>query len=254
MPKSPVVVVVMAVHGRDELTLATVKRLQRQSLRPFKVIVIGDLSYDVARELDGFISYKNKPLGEKWQMGVDIARLFDPDAICILGSDDWLTDEYLATSMALIRDGCDVACCKVFYMYEIEEMAGHRPLYRWGGYSPKLDHDRVDEPIGAGRVFSGSVLRRLGWRLFDDNIDNSLDHDCYKRLRSVKARIEFMDDSCCVMGIGFHGYEYKHRLNKETIDAVFSYPMVNLCDERIAKSFLAQQFPGAMDLVLGVPA
>ena len=64
---------------------------------------------DIAEETGAlFVQCQNLPLGFKWQRGMDIAREFDPDAILMLGSSDWVSDNWCEIMMKRIIAGADM--------------------------------------------------------------------------------------------------------------------------------------------------
>jgi hypothetical protein len=66
------------------------------------------------------------------------------------------------------------------YMYQLST----RKLVHWRGYRSDL---RRGEPIGSGRCFSASLLRKMGWKPWDPSLRCGLDYDCTKKIKSLRV-------------------------------------------------------------------
>lgn len=89
----PKIVCLMPTRKRKELTIATIRQLQKQTI-PIEIILIG--SWDDDREVSEIVGvpyfeHPNQPLGAKLQFGVDVIRKLSPDYLLLCGSDDWLS-------------------------------------------------------------------------------------------------------------------------------------------------------------------
>ena len=90
-------VVVIATHERKELTTKNINELLLMTPKPKIVIVCSsqdELEY--YKELGvNVVHYPNRPLGAKWQAGVNVAAKLGANPLIILGSDDFINNDYL---------------------------------------------------------------------------------------------------------------------------------------------------------------
>ncbi len=121
-------------------------------------------TFPVDKKITHYFDYSNKPLGAKWNYGLQQAKHIDFEYLLITGSDDIFSPgliEFLAEKRVHYAGLLD------FYFYDIE-----RDLLK---YCPGLRYNRKGEPHGAGRIIHRSVLEALGWRLWDDHLNSGLD-------------------------------------------------------------------------------
>jgi hypothetical protein len=125
----------------------------------------------------------NKPVSWKWQRGLDYARTFNPDAVCILGSDDFATPAYWSAALDAVQAGSEGVGPDSVWMLDSES----GDLGRWQG--PQKDADGMRYPCGAGRVFSRDLLDRLGWMLWPFRADIALDAGSWDVIRSRQGTL-----------------------------------------------------------------
>jgi hypothetical protein len=176
------VCVVIATHGRVEITTTNIKNLLLQKPKPSIVVMCSEQaeleyykSFDVTVALE-----PNRPLGRKWQVGVNIARKMNPDALVILGSDDLLHDYYLRTALSKINQGYEFVGTTHWYNYDVKRNEVMHCNY--------VGMNK-DFPIGSGKVYSKKVLDSIGWKLFDTNADRKLDDRGHKQMTLSHAKM-----------------------------------------------------------------
>ncbi len=127
---------------------------------------------DTSERYAGWITVysENNPVSNKWQAGLENVRQFDFDALMIVGSDDVITPAYLDACRYLIERGADYIYLPGAYFYDGQRMF-------WG----------QAERLGMGRCLSRKLLRRLGWRLWDDGLDSGLDGSMTRRIDRMKG-------------------------------------------------------------------
>lgn len=103
---------------------------------------------------------ENKPLGLKWQKGVDVARNLEANPLIILGSDDVLMPGFVENAIKLLSK-YDFIGLKRFYVKHAKK------LYTID-YKPAM-------PIGGGRVYSAKMLDAIKWKLFNPGLNKHLD-------------------------------------------------------------------------------
>lgn len=117
-----------------------------------------------------YVECNNQPLDAKYDFGFVQARRFDPDAVCLVGSNDVITAPYFTWAMERIGSG-SADCTGLLDCYLVD-LPGHRAVY-WPGYPeesvghyPSGQRSRHGESIAAGRMFGRAILDRLAWRPF----------------------------------------------------------------------------------------
>lgn len=106
-------------------------------------------------------SFPNSPLNEKHNRAVDATFSSDPDMVCVVNSDDVLTEEYLRRAAKAVLDGADMVRLIAYVM--INTVTGE------AAFSPSAFP-------ASGVVFSRALLERLDWAPWaGDPIDKWLD-------------------------------------------------------------------------------
>jgi glycosyltransferase involved in cell wall biosynthesis len=237
------IVTAIPVHGRHRLLIKTLSRLKRQTLPLHEVVVIGSTNEDrkLAESVGcGYIYHENQPLGKKWQHGIDHLMTFNPDAVLILGSSDWISDywcEHMADEMG---QGFDMVGKKEIFFLDVGKGDDKRLMY-WKGYFPKKDPHRFNEPIGAGRLISRRILDELNWQIFDVRARSSMDWISYRKIVRAGGKVKCVTDgSIEAMSISHHEWNNLHSFDKE-----LKNPMaMEIKDKfRVLKNY----FPDAVD-------
>lgn len=154
-----------------------------QYLPNYPLAVIGDERehYDLLKQLRPdahWIEYWNQPLGAKWNYGLKISQAWAYDYVMILGSDDIFTPglwEHYKKAMEPFLDGGHYFGLLDFYFTDFARTK----------YCPGFQHNRKGEPHGAGRMIHRSILEKLNWELWDNNINSGLDASMTERLKTI---------------------------------------------------------------------
>ncbi|MFK5920717.1 MAG: hypothetical protein QM496_00950 [Verrucomicrobiota bacterium] len=190
--------VVIAFLGRHEIIALVVRELVQLRDLGFNLAVFLTCSdardflfaKKLREELGGigvrFIA--NRPLGRKWQTGVDFARQSNPKNLLITGSDDLVSRSYLTHAISLLSEegpsgGFEFAAPESWFLYDVDtesELAGS--LWELA-YQPS-----VSIPLGAGRVYASRLLDRFDWKLFHETHNRRLDECGHRQLLDSKAR------------------------------------------------------------------
>ncbi len=129
-----------------------------------------------------FCTHQNFPVSMKWQTGVRFALQRFPKAkgLMTVGSDDFLSEAYLRRSIELLLSGHSLGWgpddC---YMFDSE--TGR--LGYWSGNMRLPSGLRI--PCGAGRVYTGQLLSRVGRCLWRQARDRGLDTAASIRLEHL---------------------------------------------------------------------
>lgn len=133
---------------------------------------------------ENYILYsKNLPLGEKWNVGLNILKDFDFDYLFISGSDDLYSPalfDYYSTIAS--KESLHYIGALDFYFF-------NGTLLK---YFPGHSKDRAGEPNGAGRMIHRNVLETVGWRLWEDKKNSNLDGSMTNRLKFLDMNFRFI--------------------------------------------------------------
>jgi hypothetical protein len=128
-----------------------------------RLVIVGSegrRSRAVARGLD-YVEAPNAPLDAKYDAGIEAAgRLTDfrPDAVALVGSDDFFTPRYFQWGLERIGRGAGLVGLRDLLLVDLLRT---RILY-WPGYRG----DRAGAPVGSGMMWSAAMLDAVGWRPF----------------------------------------------------------------------------------------
>ncbi len=149
--------VIIATHDRLKITTVNIKQLIGQGIAV--VLVITDINerqhydnYDVS-----IVMAPNKPLGAKWQAGIDYAIFGNYTHFVITGSDD------------LLSIGFFEKYCTEF------SFTGFKRWYIWHNNELHLLQYNPLQPLGGGRIYTRWAIERLNYKLWDTGRDKFLD-------------------------------------------------------------------------------
>lgn len=246
---------IIPVHGREPLVYHTVSRLVNNGI---DVVCCGHtISEKIVCEMAGaeFIQVANIiPLGLKWQMALDKAREYSPDAVLYVGSSDWVTKDWCDVLYKDIKKGFAMAGKDDCYMAHVDPQ-NKLGVCHWGGYDYKRqrpvsrtiqDTDRL-EVVGIGRLFGKKVLDMLDWQIFDTTINSSLDYSQMKALWSIKDKWKGLmishnkTEEIKSVSISTYRWPNKHNFEKEK-----HYTTARILNK--PEKFLSTYFPELINL------
>lgn len=155
--------IVICTHQRLAITSLNIETLLGKANI---ILVVSDQS-----EVDYYskypitiIQFPNKPLGSKWQAGVNEAKKVG-GPVMILGSDDILRDDCIDRYNVLLSQGHNFIGLSRWYIH-------HQGKAYLCDYLPT-------RPLGGGRCYSERFLQRINYSLFDVRRNHGLDrHGC----------------------------------------------------------------------------
>lgn len=234
---------VIPVHGRLSFWPITVGRLSRQTglSSPIRTVIVGWTEEErVAAERVGahFVRHDNQCLGAKWQYGIDRAmELYDPDAILIVGSTDWISDTWCSCMAPHIEAGADLVGKRGIYFLDVRPGNAKRMIW-WAGYGPG---PRQDEPIGAGRLISRRIINKLRGIVFDP-VPKSLDWSCYQRVLGAGGKVVCADTlPCQALSVSCYLWSNLHSFKREA-----EFPTATPINQPDA--VLSANFPDALEV------
>jgi hypothetical protein len=131
-----------------------------------------------------YLSWKNRPLGGKWNAGLRYAKNLEWDYLLIMGSDDITNTEIFDTYERWAIADYDLIGFKDAYFYDMPT----KNLRYWSGY----ENQRKGEPTGAGRLIKRSVIEKLNYELWDGTKEKYLDSSMTKKLRPLKLKYKVL--------------------------------------------------------------
>jgi hypothetical protein len=97
-----------------------------------------------------FVNAPNQPLADKGNAACEAMRPLNPDLVINLGSDDFVSPEYVRSVVNAIESGADYVVPSEVYFYE---PATHRACRQTKNHGMK-----------AGAAMSARLLEKVGWR------------------------------------------------------------------------------------------
>lgn len=120
----------------------------------------------------------------KAQAAVFKAYELNPDAVVLMGSDDYFDGDTAERLNDLLKHHDYIA----FGDCVFEGEAGNRRL--WPGY-PQI-HPRKGEPAGAGKVIRRDLLDRIGWDVYGNAGGKADDRACHAVLRKYAQAMKIV--------------------------------------------------------------
>jgi hypothetical protein len=133
-----------------------------------------------------YIFTKKNSLSNKWNVGIQQLKNYDYKYLLMLGSDDIISTNLICRLSKKIDEGYDMAGVADIFFFDIIT----RDLYYWGGYDGK----RKGESIGAGRIYSSKLIRKLEYQLWTNGLKRGLDLDIYNKLKNKKKYCSKIQD------------------------------------------------------------
>jgi hypothetical protein len=128
-----------------------------------------------------FAQTNNVPLGAKWNAAVLKAKEFKPDYVLFMGSDNIMSSNLFYEYMKYVKQGFDMVGTTDIYFINL--------ITRQISYSHGYTNNRAGETIGPGRLLSGALLDKLGWKPYTDDLAKGLDGSMQLRLAEISHTI-----------------------------------------------------------------
>lgn len=170
------IIVLSAMHGRQK-TVSKCLELLPESLDVFMVYSTKEDGNFLSGKVKYSSQHSNEILSRKWQHGIYQLRNIDFDAVIILGSDDYVDDAFIDYIDSRISEYDFIGFLDMYYSKE-------NNLYYWQGYT----NHRKGEPIGAGRVYTKSMLDRMNYILYDGSRQSGLDALAWRVLSTYECK------------------------------------------------------------------
>jgi len=155
-----------------QLWLASIDRL-RAEFGYFPVVVVSDDDrVPCERHSVHHIAMDNRSMTSKWNTGFRWMRDQKVDYVIILGSDDIMSNDYLAKAIEKMNEQPDMVYTRSIYFYSADrDHSGN--LYRY----------THEYGLGVGRCIRRNVMEEVGWTPYIRNINFGLDGELYRRIK-----------------------------------------------------------------------
>ena len=219
--KTNTIVILTCIWKRPKLTrivLSHYRALKKElkDVMNLELVAVGsegEKSQNICEENEfNYFEYKNQPMSEKWNFGLQMTKKINPDAVVIVGSDDLIDTNLLKFYDQKLKQGYMMVGIKDFYIYDSEK----RKLAYWRGYGELNDAHRMNETIGLARCLSRTLLDKLDFNIWNDlNISRNLDGAMTTRLKEVgiypvsEAKVPYVNLENQLYGAGHLGYNLK---------------------------------------------
>ena len=175
------IIVITAMHARHSLNnifAMAMSRLKRDfGIETMSVITTGDTkNIEICEKYDlRYVTSKNKPVSDKFNVGVGQLKESDWDYLMVLGSDDIPSNRFIELQMEG-RGNDFIAISDMWFWGLNPKRAGWDQFYYWRAGSSRL---------GAGRTLSRRVIEACDYKLWPSGYNAGLDSQSAKRIRSL---------------------------------------------------------------------
>jgi tetratricopeptide (TPR) repeat protein len=201
LSKNNTIVILTCVWKRPQLTeivLSYYATLQ-QELKGFinlELLAVGSEEKESEKlcQACGFdyVEYRNQPLSDKWEYGLNRCKDYDPNAVIIVGSDDLISRSLIEFYDQKIKEG--LVFCGITDAYFLDLPTNE--MIHWVGYTSNIDPVRLGETTGMGRCLSRPLLDKLEFSIWKNlNKDRSLDGAMTQKL--YEFGLELLDEKNC---------------------------------------------------------
>lgn len=175
------IVAAMALWKRQAVSLESIKCLTEQDYG-VHVVTVGSCPEDRETAKMAGVEYReisNEFRGDKFKVLYRRARDLNADAVVWLGSDDWLSKNYVSSFVPLLEQGYGLLGMGVMYVMKVamdapleivkKEVYRHRAaIMSRAEFARWNERQQYRWMPGPGRIISKKVLSDLGWDAFID--------------------------------------------------------------------------------------
>lgn len=209
------------------------------------VVVVGDSEVEQAVAAAAKVRYieaPNDPLGSKWQAGIEEARGLDPDGILILGSDTFLSPNWLEVCIPYLEQ-VDIVGKGRWYVCNALPGKKLEIIQRAYARGQAMSH-----PVGGGRLIGRGILEKIGWQLFPP-FNQAMDTHSLMRMRAAGASTRLLNDNDAIKILGIKGpWETLNPYSRVAVAPGLA--KLPAPDQERYQEWLDENFPGAVDALL----
>jgi hypothetical protein len=157
--------------------------IQNVQFKPLAVGSEADSSKNLAESnCWNYIEAPNKPLGNKWNIGMKWFEVMDVDFVMCLGSDDFMCEKTVNELVKHMTNKHDIIGFTDCYLYQ----KSTDKLVYWSGYRAS----RRGKIIGAGRCMSSKLLKKINFEPWDSRLNCRLDGSMDLKLSKIQHTIK----------------------------------------------------------------
>ena len=186
------IICLIAMWSRQNLVQINIDCLKNQTLQPTILLIVSnesDKQFAIKNNVN-WIYTDNKPLGKKWQLGLEACKKFNPNAILINGSDDILDLYYIENCYQYIKKKYCVVGNNNWYIIDLLKLNSY-----------KLQYKNKNLLIGAGRMISRTFLDKINWNLYPLHKDLALDSHCNLIFTQNNAKLYSIENNCKIISL-----------------------------------------------------
>jgi len=207
-------VFIIAIYKRHALTKVVLDYYRElQKKYPFKIVIAGSegkKSQDLANGFE-YIETPNFPISNKNNAMMLKAKELNPDAVVLLGSDDFICENVIKYYYKLIKQNEN-------------SVVGFYDLYFYSTAHEILSHfDCGNKSYGAGRYFPKYVLEKINYKGWYGSFDRGLDGNNMKLIQSnqIESKVIKLSDIDGLL------VDIKHDFNISNKNIIFVGKQVN---------------------------
>lgn len=130
-----------------------------------------------------YLDYENRPLGSKWNAGLQLFQATDVTNVMTLGSDDFVSDNFIEHAMnyawSTQKDFCGAYDLWIYGANIKRRGFGVLWYFRYRGFL-----------VGPGRMYSRKALTLANWKLWHPSKNSGLDGSSAKTMRLLGDKID----------------------------------------------------------------
>jgi len=177
--------ILSALWHRPELTVLFLDRLEHLKKKfdviPLVVGTEGEFRADCGKRGILYVDHENRPLGSKWNKGMQAMKDLPVTNIMILGSDDFVSDDFIEHSLTFAEDK-DFCGCMDLYMF-----SANRHRSGWAGFFYFAYQGWM---VGPGRCYSRELMDKLKWSPWGVARNSGLDGSIAKNIKNLGIKIK----------------------------------------------------------------
>ena len=223
--------ILTAIWGRPPLTEIYLNRMEYLQA---KYGVIGacvgsadEFKQDCLERDIIYSDYKNSPVSNKWNHGMQSFRDLDVSHVMIMGSDDFASDGFYEHSMK-VAEGRDFTGCTDLYIFGgRSNRRGFRQFYHFAYSKSYL--------VGPGRCYSKRILEMLDFTPWDMGKNSGLDGSVANNVKKLGSFVERRSFGMRAEGL--------FMVDIKTLNNISSIPGASKIDNRDFKDVLTENLP-----------
>jgi GT2 family glycosyltransferase len=188
------------------------------------VIVDSDSHNKASANKNGliYLNYKNQPLSNKFNFGMQYFKDKNIDAVMILGTDNFVCTDLFKKYIKIIRNKYDLVGVLDSHLYDTisDKMF----------YFPGYNNHRTGETVGAGRVLSAKLLKKLKYTPWQNGLSRNLDGSMWEKLKNLNIKeykISTKNNDYLMLGVktkifltNIKNFKNKEKANKKLLKKI----------------------------------